>query len=298
MTKSALLTLTAILTMNIFSGDLFMKYKAYNFTVVGASHKKMKKPCQDASVSLNKEDYILTAVCDGHGGNDYFRSDRGSEFAVQAVKKCMSDRDILPMLSFYADDKERVNEMLVQLEKSIISTWNDLVESDYREDPFTMDELENVHPQIRFHYAIGEGIEYAYGTTMLVNVITDEFWFGIHIGDGECVTVDHLGQFSHPIPHDDNCVYNYTTSICDRTAIYNMRHHFSKELPKALFIASDGVDNCFANNDKLHDFYSMIINSFDSMDESFAILELLDYLPKMSQKGSGDDISLGIILRK
>ena len=275
-----------------------MKYKAYNFTVIGASHKKAKKPCQDASVSLNKDDYILTAVCDGHGGEDYFRSDRGSDFAVKAVKKCMSDRDILPMLSFYSEDKDRVDEMLVQLEKSIISTWNDLVESDYAQDPFTMEELENVNPQMRFRYALGEKIECAYGTTMLVNVITDDFWFGIHIGDGECVTVDHDGHFDHPIPHDDNCVYNYTTSICDRTAIYNMRHHFSTSLPKALFIASDGVDNCFIDNTKLHDFYSMIMKSFDDMDESFAILELLDYLPKMSQKGSGDDISLGIILRK
>ena len=172
------------------------------------------------------------------------------------------------------------------------------MESDYAEDPFTMEELECVNPQMRFRYAIGEKIEYAYGTTMLVNVITDDFWFGIHIGDGECVTVDFNDSFSHPIPHDDNCVYNFTTSICDRKAIYNMRHHFSTELPKALFIASDGVDNCFVSNDKLHDFYSMIIKSFGDMDESFAILELLDYLPKMSQKGSGDDISLAVILRK
>lgn len=274
-----------------------MNYKAYNFTVIGASHKKAKKPCQDASVSLNRNDYILTAVCDGHGGEDYFRSDRGSEFAVKAVKQCMSDENILPMLAHFANDKERVNEMLVQLEKSIISVWNDFVESDYAEEPFTEDELESVNPQMRFRYAIGEKIECAYGTTMLVNVITDDFWFGIHIGDGECVTVDSEGVFSHPIPHDDNCVYNYTTSICDRTAIYNMRHHFSTELPTALFIASDGVDNCFVSDEKLHGFYSMIMKSFDDYDESVAILELLDYLPKMSQKGSGDDISLGIILR-
>ena len=275
-----------------------MKYKAYNFTVIGASHKKSRKPCQDASVSINNSDYILTAVCDGHGGEDYFRSDRGSEFAVKAVKRCMSDRNILPMLSFYKDDRDRMDEMILQLEKSIISEWNDLVESDYIDDPFTMEELENVNPQMRFRYAIGENIERAYGTTMLVNVITDEFWFGIHIGDGECVSVDFEDNFSHPIPHDDNCVFNFTTSICDRKAIYNMRHHFSTKLPKALFIASDGVDNCFASHDKLHGFYSMILKSFAQMNESFAILELLDYLPKMSQKGSGDDISLGVIIRK
>lgn len=274
-----------------------MKYKAYNFTVMGASHKKARKPCQDASVSVNKDDYILTAVCDGHGGEDYFRSDRGSSFAVEAVRQCMKDRDILPMLAFYADDEVKIDEMLVQLEKSIIARWNDLVAADYNEDPFTMDELENVNPSMRMRYAIGEKIEYAYGTTMIVNVVTDDFWFGIHIGDGECVAVDHQGNFDHPIPHDSKCMLNLTTSICDRTAIYNMRHHFSKKLPKALFISSDGVDNCFVNHEKLHDFYSMIMNSFSTMDESFAILELLDYLPKMSQKGSGDDISLGIILR-
>ena len=275
-----------------------MKYKAYNFTVMGASHKKARKPCQDASVSVNKEDYILTAVCDGHGGEDYFRSDRGSEFAVSAVKYCMKDRDIIPMLTLYADDEVKIDEMLVQLEKSIISKWNDLVAEDYAEDPFTMDELENVDPHMRMRYAVGDKIEYAYGTTMIVNVVTDDFWFGIHIGDGDCVTVDHSGNFSRPIPRDARCKLNLTTSICDSKAIYNMRHHFSKKIPKALFISSDGVDNCFVSDEKLHDFYSMIMNSFAGMDESFAILELLDYLPKMSQKGSGDDISLGIILRR
>ncbi len=275
-----------------------MKYKGYNFTVMGSSHKKARKTCQDASVSVNKADYILTAVCDGHGGEDYFRSDRGSEFAVKAVKLCMTDRDIIPMLSFYADDEVKIDEMLIQLEKSIISKWNDLVAADYAEDPFTMDELENVDPRMRLNYATGQKIEYAYGTTMLVNVVTDEFWFGIHIGDGECVIVDHQGNFDHPIPHDSKCMLNLTTSICDRTAIYNMRHHFSKKIPKALFIASDGVGNCFIDDDKLHSFYAMIMDQFETKDESFAILELLDYLPKMSQKGSGDDISLGIILRR
>ena len=275
-----------------------MKYKAYNFTVMGASHKKARKPCQDASVSVNKSDYILTAVCDGHGGDDYFRSERGSEFAVKSVKYCLADRDILPMLAFYADDEVKVDEMLVQLEKSIIAKWNDLVAEDYAEDPFTMEELENVNPRIRMSYALGEKIEYAYGTTMILNVVTDDFWFGIHIGDGKCVAVDHQGNFDHPIPDDARCMLNLTTSICDRTAIYNMRHHFSKKMPKALFISSDGVDNCFVSDEKLHDFYTMIMNSFADMSESFAILELLDYLPKLSQKGSGDDISLGIILRK
>ena len=96
--------------------------------------------------------------------------------------------------------RERINEMLIQLEKSIISEWNDLVEGDYKEEPFTMEELERVDPRMRFRYAIGEGIEYAYGTTMLVNVITNDFWFGIHIGDGECVAVDFDDKFPTPFP--------------------------------------------------------------------------------------------------
>lgn len=273
-------------------------YTAYNFTVIGASHKRSKKPCQDASVSVNKPDYVITAVCDGHGGDDYFRSDKGSDFAVKAVTECIKNKDFLPMLTKFKDDDERVNSMLIQFEKSIISMWNDLVEEHYNENPFTDEELECVEPQTRFYYSIGERTERAYGTTMLVNVMTNNFWFGIHIGDGECVAVDSEGRFSRPIPHDDNCIYNYTTSICDRKAIYNMRHHFSTVLPTALFISSDGVDNCFSDFNKINKFYTTIMESFACQDTGLAILDLLEYLPRMSQKGSGDDISLAMILKE
>ncbi len=273
-------------------------YKAYNFTCVGASHKRSGKPCQDASLSVNKPEYILTAVCDGHGGDDYFRSDKGSDFAVKAVASCVGDKDFLPMLRDAAGDPDRVNDMLIQLEKSIISTWNDMVNAHYKANPFTLEELENVSPRTRFYYSIGDGIECAYGTTMIANVVTDSFWFGMHIGDGECVEVDGTGHYLHPIPADDACVYNYTTSICDRKAIYNMRHHFSTNMPDALFIGSDGVDNCFADAQKLHDFYAQVKKSFTEQEESIALLDLIEYLPRMSQKGSGDDISIGIIVQK
>ena len=64
------------------------KYRAFHFESIGASHLKKGTVCQDSSASLEKEDYRLAVICDGHGGEDYFRSDRGSRMAVQAFCEC------------------------------------------------------------------------------------------------------------------------------------------------------------------------------------------------------------------
>lgn len=52
----------------------------------GESHKSSGKPCQDASFAVNREAYAMAIVSDGHGGPRYFRSDKGSAFAVEAAK--------------------------------------------------------------------------------------------------------------------------------------------------------------------------------------------------------------------
>lgn len=40
-----------------------------------------------------------------------------------------------------------------------------------------------------------------------------------------------------------------TTSISDSNAIDNFRHIYSESVPGALFVASDGIDDCFSNTD-------------------------------------------------
>lgn len=270
-------------------------YRAFGMTVIGASHIKSGTVCQDCSQSCEKTECRLVVVCDGHGGADYFRSDRGSKLAAVAFMDCMENPDLIAALSAAAAEKQRQSRM-EQLIKSIIARWNSLVEQDMRQHPFDEDELSGVSEKARRRYEAGERLQAAYGTTLIGAVLAENFWLGLQIGDGKCVAVSETGEFTQPIPWDEECFLNVTTSLCDENAAKEFRFCFSRTLPAAVFIGSDGIDDCFAGDERLYDFYRVTLKSFAETDEETAIAQLKEYLPTLSEKGSGDDMSVGILI--
>jgi len=66
---------------------------AFSATRIGASHLKMGKPCQDYSAHLISDKVAIAIVADGHGGESYYRSDRGAQFAVETALKCIKEKD-------------------------------------------------------------------------------------------------------------------------------------------------------------------------------------------------------------
>jgi hypothetical protein len=127
-------------------------------------------------------------------------------------------------------------------------------------------------------------------------VVTPSYWFGIHIGDGKCVAVNPDGRFLQPIPWDEKCFLNATTSICDSRALENFRHFYSEKLPVAVFVGSDGIDDCFKNDQQLNNLYKTILYAFTTNEFDSALSDLRDYLPRLSAKGSGDDVSVAAVL--
>ena len=270
-------------------------YRAFHLTVIGASHIKSGTVCQDCSQSCEKTECRLVVVCDGHGGADYFRSDRGSKLAAATFTDCMENPDLIAALSAAATEKQRKSR-IEQLIKSIIARWNSLVEQDMRQHPFDEDELSGVSEKARRRYEAGERLQAAYGTTLIGAVLAENFWLGLQIGDGKCVAVSETGEFTQPIPWDEECFLNVTTSLCDENAAKEFRFCFSRTLPAAVFIGSDGIDDCFAGDERLYDFYRVTLKSFAETDEETAIAQLKEYLPTLSEKGSGDDMSVGILV--
>jgi serine/threonine protein phosphatase PrpC len=59
--------------------------KAYSFSCQGESHKVTDKVCQDYSMAVADDSLSVAIVCDGHGGEPYFRSDVGAEYAAEAA---------------------------------------------------------------------------------------------------------------------------------------------------------------------------------------------------------------------
>jgi len=266
-------------------------------SVIGASHIKKGTECQDASLAEHNEGYTFIAVADGHGGEQYFRSKDGSRFAVEAAKICMTDPDVLLMLRSTPNEKE-----LSRLKKSIISQWNMLFEEDIQASPFTDDELSGIPEKYVKRYKEGE-VAGAYGTTLIAALQTDSFLLVLHIGDGSCVAVNKengengKAVFSMPVPECTKSFLNATTSLCENDAIDNFRHYYSKTLPAAVMIATDGIDDCFGSAEKIYGFYRVILTSFSNTEktEEDAKAELFDYLPMLSERGSRDDISIGMM---
>ncbi len=59
---------------------------SFNFSCQGESHKSTEKPCQDYSRShVTDNETGIAIVCDGHGGERYFRSQTGAELAAEVT---------------------------------------------------------------------------------------------------------------------------------------------------------------------------------------------------------------------
>lgn len=266
-----------------------MNFKAFHMSERGESHLHDGRVCQDSSASFSDECGTVAVVSDGHGGCDYVRSQIGSAMACEAaVKNIRRLFENISPEAFLAEP----DMILIQLEADIINDWNESVRSHYEANPFTEEELDCVSEKAGASYRSGHRIERAYGATLIAAAVTREYWFGIQIGDGKCAAFDEAGICTQPIPWDEKCFLNKTTSICGSDALRDFRHFYSEKIPTAVFMGSDGIDDSFKNEEDMYDFYKTILYAFSISDYTQAVDELKAYLPRLSKEGSADDVSI------
>lgn len=275
---------------------------AFSATETGYNHTRINKVCEDASDFYDDEKMHICVVADGHGSDNYPRTEFGSKFAVDAAIKNVIEFVNTAEKSQVINDAENNFERMNQLAKSILRSWYESVEEDYNKKPFTEKELEKVSDKYKNRY-LSENIEErkvekAYGCTLIIYVITDDYSFGMQIGDGKCVLIDENGQFLEPIPWDADCQLNVTTSICDDDAIDEFRFYISDKMPTAVFIGSDGIDDSYANEEELYALYRSILKIFIEHGDEIGKSEIREYLPVLTKRGSGDDVSMGLIINQ
>lgn len=286
--------------------------KALNHTCQGASHIAANKVCQDASSSFASDSMSVAIVSDGHGGDRYFRSDIGSRFAVEATRECVeafveqvdisvfrgkpfTQRPALSSSSHVSDND--ADAALRQLFSSIIFHWRAKVMAHKQDFPLTDKERDSIDPKYVADFNSDIDVEKAYGCTLLCAVITPHFFFAFHIGDGKCVAFDSNAQWSEPIPWDDNCFLNKTTSLCDASALNEFRFCYCADgsSPLALFLGSDGIDDSFGPADKMVNFYVNILKELNAKGIDDTLLDLQSTLPDLSKRGSHDDMSIACL---
>ena len=282
----------------------------------GESHIVAGKVCQDASYSHTDASVSIAIVCDGHGGTRYFRSDLGAQFAVEACKECVAsfvdniDKSLFidkPFVQKQAIATEvqsstftketATDKALRQLFSSIIYSWRQRITHHAETVSLTEEEKQSVQPAYQAEFANGIGVEKTYGCTLMCFVYTSHYWFAFHIGDGKCIAFDTNGEWSEPIPWDDRCFLNKTTSLCDATAIDEFRYCYcgNGNHPMAIFLGSDGIDDSFGKTENMVNFYIQILKLIVNDGCESASNSVKETLPQLSKIGSQDDMSLACV---
>lgn len=267
----------------------------FAFSEQGHNHIVSNKVCQDFSGHYSDDSMAIIAVADGHGSDNYPRTDRGSKFAVEAALTAIREF-VATIEESKIDISDDSSTYLEQLAKNILAKWYAALDEDLEKYPLEAGELVQVSDKYRKFYLDGERQEKAYGTTLIAVCQTQNYWFGLQIGDGKCVCVSADGAMSEPIPWDDDCQANITTSICDSEAIDEFRYCFLQDCPIATMIGTDGVDDSYASSEELYNLYRSILVVFAEYGLQIGECEVQSFLPGLSRKGSGDDVSIAGIV--
>jgi len=275
---------------------------AYSWRVIsrseqGASHIRSNLPNQDAAADSKSDDGkppIILAVADGHGSPKSFRSDIGAKYAVEvAIQVC---KEFLENAGSMSPSVIK-NEAELKLPRKIIEAWRQKVKQHCKENAFT--EIEKKALPER-EDGNGEGELWAYGSTLLITIISDAFLLFFQLGDGEILVVSEANEVSRAIPKDESLIANETTSLCmpDPIPAFRFRFQYLSEVPpKIILLSTDGYPNSFQTQDDFFKVATDLLEILHSEGCDSVEKDLSSWLQDASAKGSGDDVTLSIAYR-
>lgn len=290
------------------------RFCTFHKTVKGHLHKIKNVPCEDCSVSCEDEagQYCIAVVADGHGDTTCMRSQTGSREAVRIAAECLKEFAENVMNEQSEEGYESINELLKieqyneralrPLAATIVSEWNVCVNEDIKIWPLSEEELDKAE-NYSDAYRNGQRLSHVYGTTLIAALMFNDYLILLQQGDGRCVVFYEDGSVEEPIPWNEKCHENVTTSMCDEDAalslcIHSRIIHLSNKRVIACWLGSDGVEDSFRNMEGTYNFYrSIMCELIEKGEEGFEEC-LADMLNELSRLGSGDDISVSGIINK
>ena len=264
-------------------------FNGFSHSVMGASHERRGIVCQDSSAFEVGNGYAAVVVADGHGSKKHFRSNVGSacatEAALETIKKFYADPD-----AFDENMRTGHKRIIRNIEKQVISLWNEKVLAHLDANPVTQDELS------KFSYEEFEEIphESYYGTTLIAAVAGRGYTFGFQIGDGSLVAVFEDGETSMIMDYEESNPANITSSMCNANAasMFDQFYVDNKRL-LAICVSTDGLYTSFGSDYDFLDYHTIIASQLTNVDAF--ITSLKNNMVKRSHYGTEDDISLACV---
>jgi hypothetical protein len=278
-----------------------MNWKILGASVRGASHDRRALPNQDAIAwwpDSREGPLAMLCIADGHGSA--LRADTGARFAVEVVLNTF--HEFVANLSDPPDLTACKREAEERLPLGIERDWKKAVERHLEKTPLLPEEV------LAFEETSGipakQKVERdplsAYGTTFVSTLVTPWFVLCAQIGDGDLLVVSGDGTVERPIPDNPLHFANETTSLCLTDAWKNVQVHFqalADAAPVLFLLATDGYKNAHRS---LDGFFRTAHEFADALRESGSA-EVEGYLPELltqaSHKGSGDDVTVGLLWR-
>lgn len=272
-------------------------------TVPGASHVRSGMPNQDAILHLRESSVrlpLILSISDGHGSNKCFRSDRGSRFAVTIGAELM--RELINEKRSDYDAATIESKAKETLPAEFARRWAEAVAADLQREPLSQEEYDKLEAKdgALARRTVEANQLLAYGATTLTVALTQGFVLYLQLGDGEIITVSERGEVSQPLPADERLLANETTSLCTDKAAQDFRFAYkplTNPLPALILLTTDGYANSFTDDAGFLKVGSDILemlrtDGFDTVNRS-----VKGWLEEATRLGSGDDCTLGIIVR-
>lgn len=260
----------------------------FNITSIGYSHVKSGKVCQDFSSSYSDGERTIITACDGHGGDVYIRSHKGSKFASLAIFSAMFDTESLSFRKYSPEEIER------RLKLGILCEWNRLVEADLAEHPIRKSETARLsESQIE---SLKQNPAKAYGTTLGGAMLYGNRLICVGLGDGGCYLIKN-GEISSAFPEDEEePVANVTYSLCGEDAFEHMSARiFDTRNLDGVLLCTDGVLGPYQT---VENFKNSFVRPVVRRILDGKVGEVKQFVCDLGlRSGIGDDVSLSMILK-
>jgi hypothetical protein len=278
-----------------------LRWKAASASVRGAAHQRSGLPNQDAALALasRRQDMgpvAVAAVSDGHGSARHFRSQIGSSHAVNLAAGLLEE-----FLVRVADPAApNAHEQLQELQKKLVTQWRASVEADYQSNRFTTEEIavlvETEGEEGRRAVEVDPAV--AYGATLLAAATFGNSILYLQLGDGDILTVAPEGITSRPLPEDERLIANQTTSLCMAEAWNEFRTAWKvpEITPALVLLSTDGYVNSFRSERDFLQIGADYLQLLRQQGMDAIAQDLPNILSQATQEGSGDDISVALLL--
>jgi serine/threonine protein phosphatase PrpC len=259
-------------------------------SVRGSTHLRAQKPNQDAIAWYPDEGAglpLILAVADGHGSDKHFRSDIGARLATKTAV------DVLREFSQHRPKVGELSLMMERLPAAIELQWKQAVRYHLDANPVG-DGSDQPAATVSEH----PSRYIAYGTTLLSVLVDKDFIVYLQLGDGDILAVSPNGNVKRAIEPDPDLIANQTTSLCLPEARKYFQSQFqtiAADPPALVMLSTDGYANSFEDPDFLKtgsDYLDLIRTHGIEYVES----HLEQWLSETTAKGSGDDITVGIVI--